>query len=136
MNFKLAAAMMSGLAAIAGCASGPDHPAVVAPAGGGHAAPQPAPSLLGAGAAFSDADQAFMAQKINQALEGAPSGLAVDWQNPDDGASVQFTPGRPYQLADNTYCRSFTETITTGREPSTTRGAACRQSDGTWRAAG
>jgi hypothetical protein len=135
MNFKLAAAIMAGLAAIGGCASGPDRPAVVAPAGG-HPPPQPAPSLLGAGAAFSDADQAFMAQKINQALEGAPSGLAVGWQNPDDGASVQFTPGRPYQLPDNTYCRSFTETISTGREPSTTRGAACRQSDGSWRAAG
>jgi hypothetical protein len=135
MNFKRVAPIMLGLGILDACASAPSRPAP-SPIGAAPAAPRPAASLLGAGSSFSDVDQAFMTQKVNQALEGAPSAVAVNWQNPDGGASVQFVPGRPYQLADNTYCRTFTETIIIKGTPEASKGTACRQSDGVWQAAG
>ncbi|MGA2891510.1 MAG: RT0821/Lpp0805 family surface protein [Xanthobacteraceae bacterium] len=84
------------------------------------------------GAALDDEDRrrAYAAQM--QALETSPSGVPVAWRNPDSGRYGDVVPGPAYQ-ASGSNCRSYTHTIYTDGTPQSERGAACRNSDGTWR---
>ena len=69
---------------------------------------------------------------VDHALEYAPSGQPVAWQNPD-GENYQVTPQRTYQTSAGGYCREYTATATVGGRSQQTYGTACRQPDGSWR---
>lgn len=83
------------------------------------------------GAALDDEDRrrAYAAQM--QALETGPSGAPVPWRNPDSGHYGNVVPGPAYQ-ANGASCRQFTETVYLNGAPTTARGTACRNPDGTW----
>ncbi|WP_193161140.1 RT0821/Lpp0805 family surface protein [Microbulbifer hainanensis] len=68
---------------------------------------------------------------VAQALEFAPEGQRITWQNDQGNAQYAVTPG-PVEMRGDRYCRSFTAEVQAGQNPQTTQGAACRQSDGTW----
>jgi surface antigen len=118
---------------IAGCAHEPTaiERTMASPSaqgGGKQAGSLPA---IAATSSFDDADQAATIQHFNHAMESAPTGQPVAWTNPS-GVAVQLSATRTFQQADGTYCREFTQTITSGSQPNVARGTACRQSDGTW----
>ncbi len=118
--------------ALAGCQSGPGPNAPVNALGGAGRPPGAIPSLAAA-QSLDDADQAVMVQHFNKTMESTVTGQASGWTEPSSGYAVQLTPTRTYQQANGTYCRDFTQSITIKASPETTRGAACRNSDGTWR---
>ncbi|WP_346836966.1 glycine zipper 2TM domain-containing protein [Microbulbifer sp. SAOS-129_SWC] len=68
---------------------------------------------------------------VAQALEFAPEGQRITWQNPAGSEQYAVTPGAVEQRGDR-YCRSFTAEVQSGQTPQTTRSTACRQPDGTW----
>lgn len=65
---------------------------------------------------------------IAQALEFAPEGERITWQNTQGNENYAVTPGAVEMHGDQ-YCRSFTTEIQGG---GSTQGVACRQQDGTW----
>lgn len=89
--------------------------------------------LLGSevGKSLDRADQQYMSQSTQSALERGPAGAPVEWRNPDSGHYGTVTPQRAYQ--DNgTYCREYTQTVNVGGRSERAYGTACRQPDGTW----
>jgi len=79
------------------------------------------------------ADRARASAAAANALETAPSGHSVAWQNPDSGNTGTVTPVRTYQTSTGQYCREYTQTITIGGERHQSYGTACREPDGRWR---
>jgi len=69
---------------------------------------------------------------VGQALERAPNGGAVEWQNPDGREQYRVTPTKTYQESDGRYCREYQTTIVVGGRVEEGYGTACRQSDGSW----
>jgi len=70
---------------------------------------------------------------VSQALNYAPNGAPIEWQNPANHASYWVTPTRTEMQPDGTPCRYYTtEALDQGRREAAT-GYACRQADGTWR---
>jgi surface antigen len=136
MQFKQIAGLLAAVA-LAACHSeapmhggGPDR--TTAPVGvilGGILANDPGRSL-------DQADLDFMQQKTTRALESAPTNQPLTWQNPVSQYQVQATPTRTWQQPNGAYCRDYTQTITAKAQIQTARGTACRQSDGSWQAAG
>lgn len=100
--------------------------AIVASAVGG--------ALLGGyvGHKLDDRDKRMAAEAAQRAFEGARTGQAVAWENPDTGNSGSITPTQTYQIANGQYCRRYTQDITIGGEQHETHGTACRQPDGSW----
>lgn len=96
-------------------------------------------TLLGAalgsevGASLDRADMVYYNQTSQQALEKAPSGQTLAWQNPDTGHRGTVTPVNVYENAQGEYCREYSQTITVGGQTENAYGKACRQPDGTWR---
>ena len=111
-----------GIALLAGCGSDPG------PGGPGHNAPV-IPSVAAA-KSLDDADQAFMTDHFNKAMESTITGQTANWTNPSSGAVVRVSPTRTFQQDNSTYCREFTQAI--GDKDPAVRGTACRQSDGNW----
>ena len=72
--------------------------------------------------------------KTAEALESSCDGHATTWRNTDTGQRYSVTPTQTYLLQSGR-CRDFT-TVTEdeGREQ-LIHGKACRQPDGTWKAA-
>ncbi len=93
--------------------------------------------LLGGlvGSMLDERDRRMAAEAAHQALETAPTGTAVAWQNPDTGHSGAVTPIRTYQMANGTYCREYQQSVTIDGKPEQVMGTACRQPDGSWKAA-
>ena len=118
-------APVTGLILLAACQSG---------GGSGRGAPV-IPSVA-AVKSFDDVDQAFMVDHFNHAMESTLTGQSSSWTNPSSGYQVQVAPTRTYQQANSTYCRDFTQSIKDKDQPTTTRGTACRQSDGSWQIVG
>lgn len=118
-------ALVGGL--IAAAAHG--HPAAIAASviGGG---------LLGGlvGNCLDERDKQMAADTAQRALDTAPTGTTVGWQNPDTGNSGTVTPTRTYQTASGTYCREYQDTATIDGKPEQVKGTACRQPDGSWKA--
>jgi surface antigen len=85
------------------------------------------------GKSLDNADAAAANKTAQKALETAPAGQSMPWQNPQSGNSGSITPSTPYQQADGTYCREFTQTINVGGQSKNAYGTACRQSDGSWK---
>jgi surface antigen len=79
------------------------------------------------------ADKKRAQEAAYQALETAPSGTTVAWQNPDNGHSGTVTPTRTFQSASGQNCREYQQKIIVGGETQQAYGTACRQSDGTWK---
>jgi surface antigen len=93
-------------------------------------------ALLGGlvGSYLDDRDKKMAADSASRALETAPSGQSVAWNNPDSGHSGTVTPVRTYQ-SGGTYCREYQQTVTIGGRPQQSYGTACRQPDGSWKIA-
>lgn len=64
-----------------------------------------------------------------RALETAPGGQAVVWGDGDTRGEV--IANAPYQVG-NQNCRQYTHNLTVDGKQAKVRGAACRNTDGTW----
>jgi surface antigen len=64
---------------------------------------------------------------VAQALEFAPPGQRISWEN-ESGEAYAVVPGEIEKRGDN-YCRSFTAEIQGGARSDNT---ACRRADGSW----
>ena len=139
------------LVALTSCASIEDNPKtaigglggatvgglIAAAAGGGGAAIAAGViggALIGGvvGNYLDDRDKKMAADSAHRALESAPSGQTVAWNNPDSGHSGTVTPVRTYQ-SQGTYCREYQQTVTIDGKQERSYGTACRQPDGSWR---
>ncbi|HEY8570044.1 glycine zipper 2TM domain-containing protein [Microbulbifer sp.] len=68
---------------------------------------------------------------IAQALEFAPEGESISWQNAQGGENYTVVPGAVEQRGDR-YCRSYTAGYDVSGDSRSTQAVACRQPDGTW----
>ena len=84
------------------------------------------------GQSLDRADQLAAQRNTQQALETAPTGQVVRWQNPDNGNSGYVRPTRTYQTAGQ-YCREYQQTVIIGGREEQAFGKACRQPDGQWK---
>nr|WP_245262655.1 hypothetical protein [Ensifer sp. BR816] len=75
----------------------------------------------------SDRQRALEAEY--RALEAAPGGQPVAWEG--RGVSGSVVAAAPYQVGSQN-CRQYSHTVAVKGQSSTARGAACRNSDGTW----
>src|SRR5215468_10789980 len=110
---------------------------IAAAAGGGGAAIAGAViggALIGGlvGNMLDQRDKRLQAEAAQKALETAPSGQAVAWNNPDSGHSGTVTPVRTYQ-SDGKYCREYQTTVTIDNKQEKGYGTACRQPDDSWK---
>ena len=64
-----------------------------------------------------------------QALETSPGGQAVIWGSGDTRGEV--VANAPYQVG-NQNCRQYAHSLTVDGKQAKVRGAACRNTDGTW----
>ncbi|MGB3809388.1 MAG: RT0821/Lpp0805 family surface protein [Parvibaculum sp.] len=93
--------------------------------------------LLGAlvgssiGQSLDRADQQYMSQSTQSALESGQAGQPVEWRNPDSGHYGTVVPQRAYQQ-NNTYCREYSQSVVVGGKTERAYGTACRQPDGSW----
>ena len=94
-------------------------------------------ALLGglAGNMLDQRDKRMAAEAQQRALETAPTGQPVAWNNPDSGHSGSVTTTRTYQ-SGNSYCREFQNDVVIGGKSEKAYGTACRQPDGSWKVQG
>ncbi|RDD62548.1 RT0821/Lpp0805 family surface protein [Ferruginivarius sediminum] len=85
------------------------------------------------GKSLDRADQLYMSQTTQAALEHTKTGTTSTWNNPDSGHSGTVTPIDTYQRSDGIYCREFQQTVIVAGEEQQAYGTACRQPDGTWK---
>jgi surface antigen len=106
--------------------------------GKGRLAATAAGTVLGAflgnevGKSLDRADRGYAGQASYQALEFAPAGNQIGWQNPDSGHYGSVTPIRTYQANGGEYCREFQQQAAVGGQIEEVYGTACRQPDGRW----
>jgi surface antigen len=81
------------------------------------------------GADLSSSDRSRALEAEYRALEGAAGGQSITWKG--DSASGDVTASAPYQVGAQN-CRQYRHTVTVGGRELMARGAACRNSDGTW----
>jgi len=93
-------------------------------------------TLLGAvaGSAIGASMDQGDASKTQQALETTPSGQSVTWSNPDSKAQYEVTPVSSFKK-NGQDCRNYTTVAIIDGNRETLEGSACRQPDGTWKAA-
>lgn len=72
--------------------------------------------------------------QADRALENNRTGEASTWRNPDSGHSYTVTPTRSYQGSAG-QCREYTTKAIIDGRADVVRGTACRQPDGSWKAA-
>jgi surface antigen len=82
---------------------------------------------------LDERDKRMAAEAQQKALESAPSGATVAWQNPDNGHKGTVTPVKTYQTASGQYCREFQTDVTVEGKSEKAYGTACRQPDGSWK---
>lgn len=94
-------------------------------------------ALLGGlvGNLLDQRDKRLAAEAQQRALEAAPTGTPVAWNNPDSGHSGTVTPTRTYR-SEGTYCREYQHTVTIDGKQERAYGTACRQPDGSWKVQG
>lgn len=106
--------------------------------GNGRLVATAAGALLGAGlgssigASLDKADIAYHDRAAEQALEYAPSGKPVQWNNPDSGNTGMVTVTNTYQQRNGAYCREYNDRVNIGGKTQNVYGTACRQPDGSW----
>lgn len=72
--------------------------------------------------------------KTAYALEGVRTSVPTSWVNPDSRNQYTVTPIRTYD-ANTGPCREYTVRSVVGGKTETVYGTACRQADGSWKAA-
>nr|HAT8714756.1 glycine zipper 2TM domain-containing protein [Legionella jordanis] len=72
--------------------------------------------------------------EMQKALETAPTGRAVVWQNPDTGYRYTVQPTRTY-YSNSQPCREYITRAMIGGKSQQIYGKACRQADGSWKVA-
>lgn len=82
------------------------------------------------GVNLGDEDRKLALQAEYKALEDAPGGQAVQWSGAS-GVSGSVIAATPYQVGTQN-CRQYTQSVTFDGKVTTARGAACRNSNGTW----
>jgi surface antigen len=82
---------------------------------------------------LDERDKKLAAEAAQKALETAPTGRPVAWQNPDNGHSGTVTVVKTYQTASSSYCREYQQTVTINGKQEKAYGTACRQPDGSWK---
>ncbi len=70
---------------------------------------------------------------VGQALERAPDGRAVAWDDPDRRGGYTVTPTRTWQTGSGAWCREYRTKIVIDGRTEDAVGAACRQPDGSWK---
>ena len=96
-------------------------------------------TLLGAalgsqiGESLDRADMAYYNSASQRALETGQPGQTMPWNNPSSSAQGTITPQNYYQIADGSYCREYSQTISVGGTTQQGYGTACRQPDGSWK---
>jgi surface antigen len=81
------------------------------------------------GVTLSDSDKQRALEAEYRALEGAAVGQPIAWSG--RGASGNVVAAAPYQVGSQN-CRQYTHTVTVAGKQTVTRGAACRNADGSW----
>lgn len=71
---------------------------------------------------------------LSHSLENARTGTTSHWRNPDTGVDYTVKPTRTFE-AGSTPCREYVVDGTIGGKQEQVIGTACRQADGSWRAA-
>ncbi len=82
---------------------------------------------------LDERDKKLAAEAAQKALETAPTGKPVAWQNPDNGHSGTVTVVKTYQTSSSNYCREYQQTVTIDGKQEKAYGTACRQPDGSWK---
>ena len=82
---------------------------------------------------LDERDKKLAAEAAQKALETAPTGKPVAWNNPDNGHSGTVTPTKTYQTAEGSYCREYQHIVTIDGKQEKAYGTACRQPDGSWK---
>ncbi len=106
--------------------------------GGGKVAATAVGAIAGAlignhiGQSLDKYDKVMLQKSSHQALEHAPSGSSVAWNNPDSGNHGTITPIKTVKQG-NQYCREYQQQIVVGGETKKAFGKACRQPDGQWK---
>ncbi|MDX3927430.1 MAG: hypothetical protein QHC90_16695 [Shinella sp.] len=80
-------------------------------------------------ASLSSADRQRALEAEYRALEAAPGGQPVVWEG--RGVKGSVVAAAPYQVGSQN-CRQYSHTVTAGSRETVSRGAACRNDDGTW----
>lgn len=73
--------------------------------------------------------------EMQKALETAPTGRSIGWQNPDNGNRYTVKPTRTY-YTNQQPCREYITRAIIGGKSQQIYGKACRQADGSWRVVG
>jgi surface antigen len=138
LPFLLVACETTGPKTAIGGMGGAAAGGLLAAVAGGNAAGIAAGTIIGGlvggaiGSGLDAADRRYASQSAHQALEYAPVGSSVSWQNPDSRHYGAITPTRTYQTAYG-YCREYQQWVTIDGEQRSSYGTACRQPDGSWR---
>lgn len=82
---------------------------------------------------MSQVDIALADQAVQDALERAPSGDAVEWRNTASGTAGSITPLRTFRTAAGVFCRDYQETLRIGVASERYIDTACRDEDGRWK---
>lgn len=72
---------------------------------------------------------------VGQTLEHAPDKQTVRWSDESTGQQYQVTPMATTTMPDGRQCREYLTAVTIGGKVEQAYGTACRQPDGSWRAA-
>lgn len=87
------------------------------------------------GNGLDDADRQKAYDAEISALETGGPGYPIGWKG-EGGARGTVIAGPPYHKPGFQTCRDYSHTIYIDNRPQIARGAACRNADGKWQAAG
>lgn len=105
--------------------------------GGGQLVAIAAGALIGAyiggsiGKSMDDTDKL----KMNQALNNNPVGKPAYWHNSSSNTNYEVVPTKDVTVDGNPYCREYQTTAVISSKKQQVYGTACRQPDGSWKAA-
>ena len=87
-------------------------------------------------AALPEAAQTLALNAEFQAHEDTPSGVPVEWKLEQSATAGTETSGsvratQPYRVGSSA-CRQYSHSVVTGGQNTQSKGAACRNADGSW----
>ena len=69
---------------------------------------------------------------VGQALEHAPDGRRIAWDDRDGRSHYEVTPDKPFKDNEGRYCRKYLTNVVINGGSRKTYNTACRESDGSW----
>lgn len=144
MDMRLRVALVAGLTAVSGCTTSglgggggiiPSSSGADAAASSGRVAARNINAMNGGliggsiGSGLSDGDRRKALEAEYRALEYGQGGQAIGWKGEDRSGEV--IAAQPYRVGSQD-CRQYSQTVFTTGTPLTTRGTACRNTDGSW----